>query len=224
MANMLRSVVVHQQHRLPASAGSVSVSRRRICRLALGQVRLDAVQEQRGLVEQPLRRPHVLDDDGLGQRAAARRPPRRGQLLAGVDDDGHARECRPVSLIARISSKPGHPRQLADRAPCSRTARLASSASASSPLPTAVVMHVAVADQLDDALALDLVVLDDQQRASPAARGSSGCAPSASSDGLLVGRLLQVGDGARSRGRAARSSDAEMTCTGMCRVRGSCFS
>ena len=39
----------------------------------------------------------------------------------------------------------------------------ASASSASAPVPTAVVFDVAVADQLDDALPLRLVVLDHQQ-------------------------------------------------------------
>ena len=39
--------------------------------LALGQVRLDAVQEQRGLVEQPLHRRDVLDDHGLREAVQA---------------------------------------------------------------------------------------------------------------------------------------------------------
>ena len=53
----------------------------------LGQVRLDAVQEQRGLVEQAVRRAHVLDDDGLGHALELRLLLLR-QLAAGVDHDG----------------------------------------------------------------------------------------------------------------------------------------
>ena len=64
-------VVVDQQHLLAHQAGSVAVSRRSISRFGGRQLGLDAVQEQRGLVEQALRRAHVLDDDGLGQLAAA---------------------------------------------------------------------------------------------------------------------------------------------------------
>ena len=53
---------------LPASTGSVVVQLLEHLPLGLGQVGLDAVQEQRGLVQQPLGRLHVLDDDGLGER------------------------------------------------------------------------------------------------------------------------------------------------------------
>ena len=45
-----------------------------------------------------------------------------------------------------------------------------SAASASSPVADRGGLHVAVADQLDDALALDVVVLDDQQVAGPCGR------------------------------------------------------
>ena len=41
-------------------------------RLRLGQLRLDAVEEERGLVEQPLGRADVLDDDRLGVASQAR--------------------------------------------------------------------------------------------------------------------------------------------------------
>ena len=53
---------------------------------------------------------------------------------------------------------------------CSRSQRVAAPRRRS---PTAVDLDVAVADQLDDASALRLVVLDDQQALDRAARRSS---------------------------------------------------
>ena len=55
------------------------------------QVALDAVEEQRGFVEQPVRRFHVLDDDCF------RQAPELGflflrQILAGIDDDRDLRQ------------------------------------------------------------------------------------------------------------------------------------
>ena len=40
-------------------------SRSSMRRFSIGQVRDDAVEEQRGFVEQPFRRLHVLEDDAL---------------------------------------------------------------------------------------------------------------------------------------------------------------
>src|SRR5438105_9350334 len=54
--------------------------------LAGREPRLDAVQEERRLVEEPLGRGRVLDDDRLRVAAQARLLAPR-QLLAGVDDD-----------------------------------------------------------------------------------------------------------------------------------------
>ena len=87
------------------------------------------------------------------------------------------------------------------------------------------ICDVAVADQLDDARALDRVVLDDQQRA--ATRRSTNALharrrPRSSAslvDRLAAGRPMAPSCERRARG----SSSVEMTCTGMWRVAGSCF-
>ena len=161
----------------PASDGIVLVQLLEHLALLGRQAALDAVQEQRGLVEQPVRRLHVLDDDRFGQ------PPQLGllllrQLLAGVDDDRDLRQprARPSSSRAGRSRSC---RRARGRGPGSRTFCASSAASASAPVATAVRLHVAVADQLDDALALDVVVLDDQQVADLAVdeAGDRGEAP-----------------------------------------------
>ena len=54
--------------------------------LFVGQVRNDLMQEQRHLVEQPLRRFRALDDDRLGV-AAQPLLIVGGEVAAGVDDD-----------------------------------------------------------------------------------------------------------------------------------------
>src|SRR5437868_10831552 len=54
--------------------------------LLLRELRLHAVQEQRGLVEQALRTLHVLDDDRIGEAPEPRLLVLR-QLLSGIDDD-----------------------------------------------------------------------------------------------------------------------------------------
>ena len=85
-AKMLRTSSSTTSTLLPAKTAVGAVQLLEHPALLLRQLRLDAVQEQRGLVEQPLGRTHILDDDRLGVPAELRLL-RRRELLAGVDDD-----------------------------------------------------------------------------------------------------------------------------------------
>ena len=130
-------VVVDDEHLAAGQRRIVLVQLLEHLALLGRQVALDAVQEQRGLVEQPLRRLHVLDDDRLGQ------PPQLGllllrQLLAGVDDDRNLRQLRArLHLLEQLEA--AHVARARGRAPGSRTRCCSSAASASAPVATAVV-------------------------------------------------------------------------------------
>ena len=68
-------VVVDEQHRLADQILVGAVQPLEHALLFGGQVGDDAVQEQRGLVEQPLRRFDALDDDAARHACAAAHPP-----------------------------------------------------------------------------------------------------------------------------------------------------
>ena len=68
-------VVVDDQHRAAGERRIGPVELLEHPPLALGQPGRDPVEEERGLVEQPLGRARVLDDHRLGQAAAAPPPP-----------------------------------------------------------------------------------------------------------------------------------------------------
>ena len=106
-------------------------------RLSLGQVGLDTMEEQRRLVEQALGRTYVLDDHRL------RQPVQLGvlrarQLAPRVDDDRACGACRAAALMRVDQLEAGHARQPQVEHDAVEAA-LCASASASSPLPTAVV-------------------------------------------------------------------------------------
>ena len=93
-------VVVDDQDLLAARRRRRRCAAARASAASLGQLRLDAVQEERRLVEQPLGRAGVLDDDRLGV-ALQRRLLAPGQLLAGVDDHRQRRASARSSSPAR---------------------------------------------------------------------------------------------------------------------------
>ena len=135
--------------------------------LRVRQLRLDPVQEERRLVEQPLGRAGVLDDDRLRVALQLRLLAPR-QLLARVDDHGQA--ARPLvglHLLEQVEAR--HLRQLQvehhaveRRLGVERGERLLGGADGDD-------LDVAVAaDELDDRLPLRLVVVDDEQPADVA--------------------------------------------------------
>src|SRR5687767_2565990 len=121
-----------------------------------------AMQEQRGLVEQPLRRLDVLDDDGLRQRSQLALFLAR-QLLAGIDDYRHLRH-RAVGAHLLEELEPIHvvEAEVEDDAVVVAARELIQGFGAGSDRGD---LDVAIADQLDQRVALRLVVFDDQQRA-----------------------------------------------------------
>ena len=68
-----------------------------------------AVEEERGLVQQPLGRLDVLEDDALGHRLELRLLV-GGELLAGEDDHGHVGE-RGLGMQFLEQLEAGHVRQ-----------------------------------------------------------------------------------------------------------------
>ena len=128
--------------------------------LLLRQLRLHAVQEQRGLVEQPLRRLHILHDDRLRELPQLRLL-RRREILARVDDDRQVPHrgvrlhgLQQLEAVHVLEAQVEHHavevagRQLAQRI-FGRSDRRD--------------LDVLVLNQLDHARALRLVVLDDEQ-------------------------------------------------------------
>ena len=218
-AKMLRASSSTTSTLRPRSTSFEPCSRSSICRLALGQVGDDAVQEQRGLVEQPLGRLHVLEHDALGHRSQPRLLVGR-QLLAGEHDDRHVAQRRLVPASARAARSRSCPAG-ADRRRSSRTALRRSASSASAPVPTAVD--------------LDVVVRRAARRCSRARCRCPRPPAAACVCGVDV-RLDAVEARARDRSVVAgltryenapcdspccRSSSTESICTGMCRVAGS---
>ena len=90
-------VVVDDQHLLALEHRLGAVQLLEHAPLRLRQPRLDAVEEERRLVEQPLRRARVLDDDRLGVLLEPRLLAAR-QLLARVDDHRQRRVARSSLL------------------------------------------------------------------------------------------------------------------------------
>ena len=93
MSSSTISTCLPGEQRRPTGAAA-----RSMLPLGFGQVGLDAVEEERRLVEQALRRAHVLDDDRLGQPLELASLPSSSQVLAGVDDDRQRRAGRGCLL------------------------------------------------------------------------------------------------------------------------------
>ena len=124
------------------------------------QIGDDAVQEERGLVQQSLRRLDVFQDDALGHRLESRLLI-GGEILAGEDDHGDIRQSR-LGMDFLQQFEAGHVGQsqvehhAVERLVEHRLQRLAAGGDGHR-------LDVFVAQQFDDGLPLDVVVLDDQQ-------------------------------------------------------------
>src|SRR5690242_6846601 len=155
------NIIIDDEHVLAGEDGVGVVQALEHAPLVLRQLRFDSVQEQRRLVEQTFRTLHVLDDDRVSETAQPRLLLLR-ELLARVDDDRqvtyrriglHGLEKLETILSALEAEIEHHAvvvrlRELAERLFRRRDGR---------------DLDILVGDQLDDALALDIVVLNDEQ-------------------------------------------------------------
>ena len=102
-------VIVDDQHLLANQVLVGPVQSLERVALGLGQVGHHTVQEQRGFVEQTVRRFHALDDDAARQHAQARVLIRR-KLFPGEHDDREVAQFRFVANCLQ-HVEPGHVRQ-----------------------------------------------------------------------------------------------------------------
>ena len=102
-------IVVHHEHGRPTRSSSERWNRSSMCCFSGGRSENDAVQEERGLVQQALGRFHAFDDDaardGVQPRVLVGR-----QFLAGEDHDWHVGE-RRLARMPLQHLEPGHVRQ-----------------------------------------------------------------------------------------------------------------
>ena len=156
------------------------------------QVGDDAVEEEGGLVQQPLGGLDIFEDDALGHRLELRLL-LGGQILAGEDDHGHVRQGRlGVHFLQQLeASHVGQPQvehHAVEGLVEHRLQRLVAGGDGHH-------LDVFIAEQLDDGLPLDVVVLDDQQPLG--ARGGEVLdAVERRFQALGGGRLDEVGEGA----------------------------
>src|SRR5579862_4556702 len=120
----------------------------------------DAVQEQRGLVEQALRRLYAFDNDALCHGSQLRGFV-VGEFLAGEDDDRYLAQYRlALDLREQIESRDVGQTEIQDdtieRLPAQKVQRFVAGAGGGD-------LDVLVCQKLDDAHLLDLVVFHDQQ-------------------------------------------------------------
>ena len=143
-------VVVDDQDLLAAEERRRRCAAARASGASLGQLRLDAVQEQRRLVEQPLRRARVLDDDRLRVPLAASSP-RAGSAPCRCRRSPAVRGSARRVLTVSSSSKPVIFGSFRSSTMQSKRGSASSAASASSRGADRDDLDVAVAaDQLDD--------------------------------------------------------------------------
>ena len=102
-------IVVHHQHLALAQHIVRAVQTFEQMLLRLRQLRDDAMKEQRGFVEQSLRRLNVLEHDALGHLLQSSLFFSR-EFLAGEDDDRNIAE-PPVGLHLFQQVEAGHVRQ-----------------------------------------------------------------------------------------------------------------
>ena len=186
-------VVVDHQHLAAAQhfVGAVQPLEHRL--LLRRQVGDDAVQEQRRLVEQPLGRLHVLQDDALGHRLELRLLV-GGQLLAGEDDHGHVGQRRlGVHLLEQLEA--GHVGQAQVEHHAVERLVAHRRRAPRSPVPTATISMSSWPSSSTIDCALDVVVLDDQQPLG-ARRGEVLDAVEGGLEAVGGRRLDQVGEGA----------------------------
>ena len=156
----IAGVVVHHEHFAPVQDLVGAVQPLEQLLFFHRQVGHDAMEEQRGLVQQPLGRLDVLEDDALGHGLE----PHFivvGKLLAGEDDDGNILQgWFRLKLLQQLEA--AHVRQAqvehdaVERPVEQGVERLAAGGDGRQ-------LDVLMVEQLDDGLALDVVVLDDQK-------------------------------------------------------------
>ena len=153
-------VVIDQKHGLADEVIIRAVQALDHALLVVRQVGDDAVQEQRGLVQQPLRRFDTLDDDAASNRMQLGVLFRR-QLAAGEHDDRDVGERRIVAdrfeeLEARHVGQPQVEHDAIGRLLVQCRERLLAG-------PRRREVDVVMPKQLGDAALLGRVVFDDQQ-------------------------------------------------------------
>ena len=161
-------VVVDDQHLLALEHRLGAVELLEHAPLRLRQPRLDAVEEERRLVEQPLRRARVLDDDRLGVLLQPRLLAAR-ELLARVDDHRQPRVALVLlQLLEQLEARRLRQLQVEHHAVERRCAELLERLVARADRGHLDV--VAAADELDERVPLVVVVLDDEQAAGRCGR------------------------------------------------------
>ena len=131
-------VVVDDQHVLAGEHRVGVVQPLEHAPLLLGKPRLHAVEEERRLVEQTLRRLDVLDDDRLGELLEPRLL-LLAEILAGVDDDRQLLHRRDRTSRSPAAGSHRCRRTGRGRAPCSRSAWCAASPAPRSAVATSVI-------------------------------------------------------------------------------------
>ena len=173
------------------------------------------MQEQRGLVEQPLGRLDALDDDAARERVQLRVLLRR-QLASGEDHHRHIRQRRRSSLMRSSTSKPDMSGSRRSSTTQSHGCSLRA-ASAAAPVSAVDDVDIVVPEQLPDAQLLGRVVLDDEQALAARRRVRLDRDSAASRPSVVVG--LVTNENAPRARPCWRSSSSVTICTGMCRVR-----
>ena len=138
-----------------------------------GQIGDDAVQEERGLVQQALRRFDILDDDAAGEHVQAGIF-LRGKILAGEDDDRQliSGSRSLLKLLQKLESGHVGQPQVEHHAVVAllldRGQRFAAGGDN-------VDIDVVVAQQRPDTELLRRIIFDDQEALAAGTRSSRGC-------------------------------------------------
>ena len=129
--------------------------------LRLGQVRDDPVQEQRGLIEQPLRRAHALEHDALGLLAQLALLGLRKLAAREHDDRGLPQLRILLNLGQQVEARHVRQPQIQHHAVEGGCSRISSRAAA--PVPAGVISTSLCAEQLRDAHLLGRIILHHEQ-------------------------------------------------------------
>ena len=188
-------VVLDHENAAALEGGSRGCARLQHLLLGRRELRLHLVQEQRHLVEQPLRRAGILDDDRPRVAAEALLLVAR-QRTARVHDD---RRKRHLFLLRHLLEQlvAGRIRQIEieDHAVEGRRGELAQRLVRGLDVGD---LHIAVAEELADAFSLTRIILDDQHAAD--ALRELDLEPLQGLDQLLaLGGLQRITRGARAR-------------------------
>ena len=161
-------VVVDDQHLAVAQHLVRAVQPLEQLPLRLRQVRHDAVQEERGLVEQPLGRLHVLEDDALRDRCAAASSSSAISSLPVKTTIGTSRDGR-LGLNQVEQLEAGHVRQPQIEHAAVEALRRAARSSPPAPVPTPTISMSSCPSSSTMLARSTLVVLDDEQAPDAAA-------------------------------------------------------